>query len=159
MKNRGRLKTKIAGFLKWEGEMKMERLIKIAALVVGLWAVLMMEGCTTIGYHHAKDPNLVKKWDVTVTQVSKQNIYNALGASLVGPLASVDAVGLRVDFITTKGEKVEIVQPSDNSFLHFSEVKKFNLLAGQQAVYLIDRGQVWVQPVDFPLPTEFLDKH
>lgn len=117
--------------------------------------LLTLSGCTTTGYHHAKDPNLVKKWDVTVTQVSPQNIYNAMGASLVGGLASVDAVGLRVAFITSAGEKVEIVQPADNSFLHFPEVKRFELKAGQKAVYLVDRGQVWVQPTDFPLPAEF----
>lgn len=124
-------------------------------LALSASTILILSGCTTTGYHHATDPNLVKKWDVTVTQVSPQKIYNAMGASLVGALASVDAVGLRVAFITSDGEKVEIVQPSDNSFLHFSEVKRFELKAGQPAVYLVVRGQVWVQPTDFPLPAEF----
>lgn len=129
---------------------------RVLSAVVGLALLISLDGCTTTGYHHAKDPNLVRKWDVTVTSVAPQNIYNSLGASLVGPLASVDAVGVRVAFITAaKGEKIEIVQPADNGFLHLSQVRRFDLKAGQSAVYIVDRGQVWVQPTDFPLPHEF----
>jgi len=128
---------------------------RVFTAVAGFALLISLDGCTTTGYHHAKDPNLVKKWNVTVTSVAPQNIYNTLGASLVGPLASVDAIGVRVSFITDKGEKLEIVQPADNGFLHLSQVQRFNLKAGQSGVYLVDRGQVWVQPTDYPLPAEF----
>jgi hypothetical protein len=129
---------------------------RIFSAVAGIALLISLNGCTTTGYHHAKNPNLVHKWDVTVTAVSPQNIYNTLGASLVGPLASVESVGVRVSFITAeKGEKVEIVQPADNGFLHLSQVRRFDLKSGQSAIYIIDRGQVWVQPTDFPLPSEF----
>jgi hypothetical protein len=128
---------------------------RVLSAVAGFALLISLDGCTTTGYHHAKDPNLVHKWDVTVTAVSPQNIYNTLGASLVGPLASVESVGVRVSFITAeKGEKVEIVQPADNGFLHLSQVRRFELKAGQSAIYIVDRGQVWVQPTDFPLPPE-----
>lgn len=128
---------------------------RVLSAVVGLVLLISLDGCTTTGYHHANNPNLVKKWNVTVTEVSPQNIYNSMGASLVGALAKVEAVGHRVSFITDKGEKVEIVQPADNGFLHLSEVKRFELKAGQSGIYIVDRGQVWVQPTDFPLPAEF----
>lgn len=129
---------------------------RVLVAVAGLALLISFGGCTTTGYNYARDPHMVHKWNVTVTEVTPQNIYNALGASLVGPLASVESVGLRVSFITAeKGEKVEIVQPADNGFLHLAEDKRFNLKAGQNAVYIIDRGQVWVQPTDFPLPADF----
>ena len=127
-------------------------------LSVFIACFFMLSGCTTTGYHHAKNANQVSKWNVTVNSVSAQNIYNHLGASLVGPLASVDAVGLRVNFTDATGHEIEIVQPADNSFLHFSEVKAFSLKPGQAAVYIVDRGQVWVQPLDYPLPSEFSQK-
>ncbi|NNM70547.1 MAG: hypothetical protein HKM00_11415 [Gallionella sp.] len=94
---------------------------RVLSAVAGFALLISLDGCTTTGYHHAKDPNLVQKWNVTITEVSSQNIYNTLGASLVGPLASVEAVGLRVSFITEKGGKAEIVQPADNGFLHLSQ--------------------------------------
>ena len=128
---------------------------RVLSAVAGLALLMSLDGCTTTGYHHAKDPSLVKKWNVTITEVSPQNIYNTLGASWVGALASVEAVGIRVSFITDQGEKVEIIQPADNSFLHLSQVRRFELKAGQSAIYIIDRGQVWVQPSDYPLPPEF----
>lgn len=128
---------------------------RVLSAVVGLALLISLGGCTTVGYHHAKDPNKVQKWNVTVTDVSPQNIYNALGASWVGSLAKVESVGLRVSFITDRGEKVEIVQPADNGFLHLSQVRRFELRAGQSAIYIVDRGQVWVQPTDYPLPPEF----
>ena len=128
---------------------------RVLSAVAGFALLISLDGCMTTGYNHQKDPNLVRKWNATVTSVASQNIYNSLGVSLVGPLASVDAVGLRVSFITDKGEKVEIVQPADNGFLHLSQVRRFELKAGQSAVFLVDRGQVWVQPTDYPLPPEF----
>jgi len=133
--------------------MKFKRVFTAAA---GFALLISFGGCTTTGYNYAKNPNMVKKWDVTVTSTEPQNIYNTLGASLVGPLASVNAVGVRVKFITKeRGEKVEIVQPADNGFLHLDKISQFNLRAGEDGVYIVDRGQVWVQPMDFPMPHDF----
>lgn len=134
----------------FRGEIRMTRLVSY--LIV--FASLLFSGCTTTGYHSATDKTLVQKWEVTVNAVSAQNIYNTLGASLVGPLASVESVGLRVKFTDATGKSAEIVQPANNSFLHFPEVKSFDLQPGQKAYYIADRGQVWVQPMDYPLPPE-----
>jgi len=124
----------------------------VSCLVI--FSTLLFAGCTTTGYHTARDKNLVQKWEVTVIAVSAQNIYNSLGASLVGPLASVESVGLRVKFTDAAGNTAEIVQPANNAFLHFPEVKSFDLQPNQKAYYIADRGQVWVQPLNFPLPPE-----
>jgi hypothetical protein len=108
--------------------------------------MVLLSGCMTVGYSTAHDPNLVKKWEVTITEVAPQNIYNALGVSLVGPFASVEHRGQRVTFIDDTGAKASIVQPLSN---------RYELHAGQKATYIVDRGQVWVQPIDYPLPPEF----
>ena len=102
----------------------------------------------TVGYSTARDSNMVKKFDVTITDVQPQNIYNPLAVSLVGPLAAVspDHKGQKVTFTDGTGAKVIIVQPLSNLY---------ELHVGQKAVYIVDRGQVWVQPADYPLPPEF----
>lgn len=116
-------------------------------VLVGGALLALLTGCMTTGYHHAKDPNMVKKWDVTVISVEPQNIYNSVGVALVGPLASVDSKGWKVSFIAD-GEKAktEIVQPSTD---------RYELHPGQKAIYIVSRGSVWVQPTDYPLPPEF----
>ena len=111
-----------------------------------LLPLLLVSGCMTVGYHYAKDPNMVRKWDVTVVSVESQNIYNSTGVFWVGPFASVEAKGWRVTFLDETSHKVTIVQPSSN---------RYELRPGQRAVYVVDRGQVWVQPTDFPLPSDF----
>jgi len=78
--------------------------------------------------------------------VEPENIYNANEAIWVGSLASVEAKGWKVTFVTDRGEKVTIVQPSNT---------QYNLGSGQRAVYIVDKGKVWVQPADFPLPPDF----
>jgi hypothetical protein len=104
-------------------------------------------GCQTVGYSSARDPTLVRKWQVTITEVeSNYCIYNALGASLVGPLAPCEHRGQRVTFTDDAGAKASIVQPTPS---------RYQLKAGDHAVYIVDRGQVWVQPTDYPLPPEF----
>jgi hypothetical protein len=108
-----------------------------------------LAGCMTVGYSTARDPNMVHKWDVTIVEVEPQNIYNALAVSIVGPLAAISPQnkGQRVKFLDTEtGKQAEIVQPLSN---------RYELKAGQRAVYIADRGQVWIQPVDYPLPPEF----
>jgi hypothetical protein len=121
----------------------------VQALSLGI--LIGLGGCMTVGYSTARDPNMVKKWDVTITDVQPQNIYNALAVSLVGPLAAVspEHKGQKVSFIDADGNKASIVQPLSNLY---------TLQAGQKAVYVVDRGQVWVQPTDYPLPPEFNSK-
>lgn len=108
--------------------------------------ICALSGCVTVGYSYAKDPNLVKKWNATIVSIEDQNIYNSTGAAWVGPLATVESVGQKVEFVTEAGEKVSIVQP---------KVKEYTLTAGEHIVYIVDRGHVWVQPVDYPLPPDF----
>lgn len=114
---------------------------------IALIITLFLAACMTTGYHYAKDPHMVKKWDVTVISVKPQNIYNSVGVALVGPLASVEAKGWQVTF-RADGEQrnVTIVQPSSD---------QYTLQAGQRAVYIIAGGRVWVQPTNYPLPPEF----
>lgn len=114
-------------------------------LLIGL-GIFLVSGCTTIGYSRAVNPNLLAYYPVTVISVSKQNIYNATGAAWVGSLASVDAVGVRVDFIDAAGKQYSIVQPQN---------PKYQLKPGEPALEVADYGRVWVQPVDYPLPPEF----
>jgi hypothetical protein len=116
--------------------------------VMWLGFLVGLSGCMTVGYSTAKDPNMVKKWDVTITDVQPENIYNALAVSLVGPLAAVspEHKGQKVTFTDSSGATASIVQPLSNLY---------ELHPGQKAVYIVDRGQVWVQPTDYPLPPEF----
>src|SRR5271169_5302755 len=102
-----------------------------------------LSGCMTTGYSTAKDPNLVKKWNVTIIEIEPQNIYNSLGVSLLGPFAAVEHVGEKITFLDPTGAQVTIVQPKSNHY---------QLHPGDEAVYIMDRGQVWVQPTNYPLP-------
>lgn len=116
------------------------------AFLFFLVALAGLSGCMTTGYSTAKDPNMVRKFDVTIIEIEPQNIYNSLGVSLVGPLASVEHVGEKVTFIDSTGAKVTIVQPKSNLY---------ELHPAQKAVFIVARGQTWVQPTDYPLPPEF----
>jgi len=117
-------------------------------LAAVLLTAYLLSGCMTVGYHYAKDPNMAKKWDVTVVSVEPQSIYNSAGVFWVGPFASVEAKGWKVTFLDETGQKITIVQPSSN---------RYQLKPGQKAVYIAFRGQVWVQPTDFPLPADFAE--
>jgi hypothetical protein len=66
---------------------------------------------------------MVHKWEVTITEVKRECIYNALGASLVGPLATCEHEGQRVSFIDSTGVKASIVQPMPD---------RYTLAPGQQ---------------------------
>jgi len=114
-------------------------------MVTGL-LIIMLSGCITTGYSYAKNPNIVHKWDATIVSVEKQNIYNSTGAAWVGPLAKVEAVGLKVTLITDDGQHITEVQPQNQNYT-------FN--AGQHVIYIVDYGRVWAQPVDYPLPPDF----
>lgn len=101
----------------------------------------------TTGFSTAKDPNMVKKFDVTIVKIEQQDIYNALGVSLVGPFASVEHKGQKITFIEAGNPKQHsIIQPISDRYV---------LQIGQKSAYIVDRGQVWIQPIDYPLPPEF----
>ena len=116
------------------------------SLIFAVASVTSLNGCATTGYSYVKDRSLVKKWDGTVIAVEPQNIYNRAEAMWVGPLASVEAKGWKVTFVFDNGQKVTIVQPSST---------EYELRSGQRAVYIADKGKLWVQPADFPLPPDF----
>jgi hypothetical protein len=129
-----------------EGWGHMRGFYQAVATVLVVLACALQSGCMTVGYSYAKDPKLVAKWEVTITKIEPQNIYNAAGVFWVGPFAKVESRGQRISLLDQHGKSVEIVQPlSDRYELHI----------GQKALYVADRGQVWVQPVDYPLPPEF----
>ena len=75
----------------------MKGLCRIAAIAL---ISVLSAACMTTGYSYAKDPKVVGKWDVTITKIEPQNIYNSLGVVLVGPFASVESHGQRITFIT-----------------------------------------------------------
>lgn len=108
-----------------------------------------LSACMTVAYSSARDPAMVKAWPVTITEISEAGVYSPMAVSLVGPFAALmdhrkgDRLQLMDD---TTGDKFEIVQP---------QTTLYQLRAGQHARYVVDRGQVWVQPLDYPLPPEF----
>ena len=122
---------------------------RLAQLVAGLILSFAVSGCMTVGYSYARDPNMIRKWNGTVISVDEQNIYNATGVALVGPLAPVEAKGLKVAMVLEDGEHVTIIQPQN---------PHYTLKAGEQIVYIVDQGRVWAQPVDYPLPTDLTVK-
>ena len=122
----------------------MKRLLFFAGVLVLTPA---LTGCITVGYSYAKDPNMVRKWNATIISIEDQNIYNSTGAFWVGPLATVESVGQKIKFVTDGGETVIIVQPKS---------AHYTLTAGEHVVYIVDQGHVWVQPIDYPLPSDFI---
>ncbi len=108
--------------------------------------LFVLAGCLTVGYHYAKDPLMVATFDVTVLAVRPQKIRDGIAVAWIGPLAPAQTVGWRVQFVDATGKTSSIVQPMSD---------KYELTPGQRAVYVVYRGQVWVQPTDFPLPREF----
>lgn len=119
---------------------------RYSAYLFCLMALAGLSGCMTVGYSTAKDSNMVRKWDVTIIEIEPQNIYNAMGVALVGPFASVEHKGQKITFLDSTGAKASIVQPISN---------RYELHPAEKAVFIVDRGQVWVQPTDYPLPPEF----
>ena len=103
-------------------------------------------GCMTVGYSYAKDPKVIGNWEVTITKLEPQNIYNAAGVFWVGPFAKVESRGQRIGILDATGKSAEIVQPLSD---------RYELHVGEKARYIANRGQVWVQPLDYPLPPEF----
>ena len=114
-------------------------------LVLPLLLVFLLSACVTVGYSYARDPNAHQAWHGTVIAVEDQNIYNSEGASWVGTLAKVEAVGLKVSMVMDDGEKLTIVQPKDPSY---------TLHVGDHIYYIADKGRVWAQPDTLPLPPD-----
>ena len=119
---------------------------KYVPIVVAGILMITLSGCITTGYSYAKNPNIVHKWDATITSVEKQNIYNSTGAAWVGPLAKVEAVGLKVSLVTDDGQHVTEVQPQNSNY---------TLTAGEHVIYIVDYGRIWAQPINYPLPPDF----
>ncbi len=104
-------------------------------------------GCVSEGYSYAKDPNIVRKWDVIITDIEPREILNTTAVFWVGPFENDEKRGLKISFKEAgDGIKMTIVQPSS---------RHYKLQVGQRAVYIADKGQVWIQPTDYPLPSDF----
>lgn len=112
-------------------------------LGIPLLLAVLLSACVTVGYSYARDPSAHEAFHGTVTAVDNQNIYSAAGAAWVGALAKVEAVGLKVSMVMDDGEKVTVVQPKDPSYA---------LHVGDHIYYIADKGRVWAQPDNLPLP-------
>ena len=122
----------------------MDNLIKSLAVLLSL---SIASGCATTSFSYAKDGSVVKKFAGTVISVNDRNIYGSLCWSL-NPLpftCPVESVGLAVKLVLSTGETFEIVQPKST---------RYTLKANDRVYYIVDRGRVWAQPIDYPLPAE-----
>ncbi len=119
----------------------------IFSYLIMMVVLASLDGCVSEGYSYAKDPNIVRKWDVIITEVEPREILNTSAVFWIGPFENDEKKGLRITFKEIDdGNKMTIIQPSS---------RYFKLQAGQRAVYIADKGQVWIQPTDYPLPSEF----
>ena len=110
-------------------------------------ALAIFGGCVSEGYSFARDSKLVGKWDVIITEIEFREIINTTDVFWVGPFESDERRGLKITFREIDdGKKTTIIQPSS---------RHYHLQVGQRAVYIADQGQVWIQPTDYPLPTDF----
>ena len=117
--------------------------MKITTIGILITTLALLGGCMTTGYSYAKDSSYHYAWPGTVTSIESQNIYNSTGVAWVGPLAKVEAKGLKVSVVLKNGGHQTIVQPTDPSY---------TLHAGEQIMFIEDVGRVWVQPATLPLP-------
>jgi hypothetical protein len=104
--------------------------------------IALLAGCVTTGYSYVKDPNTNARENATITDIEAQNIYNSVGASLVGGLAPVEAVGWSVDVITDSGKKMHFVIPQD---------KRYTFKAGDHVTVFEKDSRVWIEPQAGPL--------
>ena len=124
----------------------MKRSNSIVLLVTSVLLAVVQSGCMTVGYSYAKDPKRVSATPITITHIQPQNIYNSAGVYWVGPFAKVESRGQEITVVEANGKSTKLVQPLSD---------KYELRVGQEAVCIINRGQIWVQPTDYPLPPEF----
>lgn len=99
-----------------------------------------------VGYSYVKDANAMANNLVTVVKVEPTKIYDATAVSLVGPLAGTKATGIKFTIADASGKTYTVLQPATD---------KYQLKVGDRARYIVVRGQIWIQPVDYPLPPEF----
>jgi hypothetical protein len=123
---------------------------KITRELLACSAILMVastSGCMMpVGYTYVKDANAMANNLVTVIKVEPTKIYDATAVSLVGPLAGANATGVKYTIADSSGKTHQVLQPATD---------KYQLRVGDKASYIVVRGQVWIQPVDYPLPPEF----
>ncbi len=123
------------------------RIQRIFTYLFGMVVLASFSGCVAVGYSYAKDSDIVGKWDVIITEIEPQDILNVRAVFWIGPFESDEKKGLKISFKESdNGKKITIVQPSS---------RRYKLQVGQHAVYIADRGQVWIQPTDYPLPSDF----
>ena len=110
-------------------------------------ALAIFGGCVSEGYSFAIDSNIVRKWDVIITDIEFREIINTPEVFWVGPFESGERRGLKITFREIDdGKTTSIIQPLSWDY---------HLQVGQRAAYIADRGQVWIQPTDYPLPSDF----
>jgi len=110
-------------------------------VMLAAWAILTLPSCTTVTCIEtsARDPQAVAKWEVTIEKIEPQDLCNPNGITLV------PTRGERVTVISPTGSRREIAQAVPD---------QYHLHVGQQVFLVADRGRLWVQPLDYPLPPE-----
>jgi hypothetical protein len=125
----------------------MSRFNQALLALTAIFLVGTTSGCMTpIGYSYEDDANVLYSGLVTVIKVERVKIYDATALTLVGPLAGAKATGIKYTFIDVLGETHAVLQPSNEKYL---------LRVLDKARFIVVRGQVWVQPIEYPLPPEF----
>ena len=125
----------------------MSRFNHALLVITAIFMVGTTSGCMAhIGYSYEDDANVLYSGLVTVIKVERVKIYDATALTLVGPLAGAKATGIKYTFIDVLGETHAVLQPSNEKYL---------LRVLDKARFIVVRGQVWVQPIEYPLPPEF----
>lgn len=107
-----------------------------------VWSlVLLLAGCANVGYSYMKDPNKKGDWPGSVVSVDIVNIYNGAAYSWIGPLAPVEAKGVKLELILDNGEKIEVVQPPNPDY---------TLTAGERITLHEAAGRIWAEPLKTP---------
>lgn len=123
---------------------------KIRQKIVSVFSILMLvtaSGCMMpVGYSYVKDTNTLANVIVDVVKVEQKKIYDTTEVFLVGPLAGSKATGVKYSVTDMTGKVTQVLQPKTD---------KYTLKVGEKARLIAVRGQVWVQPLDYPLPPEF----
>jgi hypothetical protein len=113
---------------------------RVLSAVAGFALLISLTGCMTVGNTMPANINQIQKWDVTIIKIQPVTVYNT-------PIWIFGHhIGQKITYIFSTGEQQTIVQPKSNSF---------ELKAAQKAVLIVNQGQMWVQPTDYPLPPEF----
>src|ERR1039457_170978 len=114
---------------------------RVLSTVAGFALLISLTGCMSVGNTMPANINQIQKWDVTIIKIQPVNVYNPTW--VFG-----HHIGQKITYRFSTGDQQTIVQPKSNSF---------ELKTAQKAVLIVDQGQMWVQPTDYPLPPEFND--